>query len=81
MKVLIALFIPKPTPFFEDFLRKVKDLKYPKNKINLFIYNSVEYHEEELEKFVKKYKNFYNGVKQIKPEDKVDEVHAKTLAV
>lgn len=33
--VLITIFIDKETPFFEEFLEKIENIDYPKNKIYL----------------------------------------------
>lgn len=77
----MAVFVAKPTPFFEDFLLKIGELEYPKKKINLFVYNLVKYHEEDVEKFVRQYKKVYKSFKQIKPDDKVTEIRGKTLAL
>jgi hypothetical protein len=39
--VTMAIFIEQPTPFFEEFLVNIVNLVYPKDKIDLFIHNSV----------------------------------------
>ena len=40
-RVLMALFIEKPTPFVDMFLDNIAKLAYPKAKIDLFIHNTV----------------------------------------
>ena len=80
-RVFVALFVSKPTPFLEDFLQKVGDLKYPKNKINLFVYNFIKHHERDVDKFVGKFRGKYKSVKEIKADDEIAESHAKTLAM
>ncbi|KAK6634910.1 hypothetical protein RUM44_000157 [Polyplax serrata] len=80
-RVYIAVFISKPTPFIDEFLQKLSQLKYPKNRIDLFVYNNVEYHEKNVNDFLKKFSKKYKTVKQIKPEDDVTETHAKTLSI
>ncbi|EEB15965.1 Procollagen-lysine,2-oxoglutarate 5-dioxygenase 3 precursor, putative [Pediculus humanus corporis] len=80
-RVFVALFVSKPTPFLEDFLQKVGDLKYPKNKINLFVYNFIKHHERDVDKFVGKFREKYKSVKEIKADDEIAESHAKTLAI
>jgi hypothetical protein len=37
------LFLTKPVPFVEEFLGFFKNLDYPKEKIDLFIYNNQPY--------------------------------------
>lgn len=39
--VFIALFIEQATPFFEEHLWKVHELIYPRDRIHLFVHNSV----------------------------------------
>jgi hypothetical protein len=39
----IALFLTKPVPFVEEFVDFFKHLDYPKEKIDLFIYNNQPY--------------------------------------
>jgi hypothetical protein len=39
--VLIAVFIEQPTPFIEEFLHKMYHIEYPKEKLHLFVHNSV----------------------------------------
>lgn len=40
-RVTIGIFITYPTPFLEEGLLKIYEQTYPKDLINLFIYNSV----------------------------------------
>jgi len=39
--VLVAVFIEQPTPFLEEFLDKIYHIDYPKQKLHLFVHNSV----------------------------------------
>jgi hypothetical protein len=39
--VLVAVFIDQPTPFLEEFLDKIYHTEYPKQKLHLFVHNSV----------------------------------------
>lgn len=80
-KILIAIFIEKPTPFLEEFLNKIKDQRYPKDKLHLFIRNNVPYHEKLIDEFVEKYEDEYRSVKQIKPEAGITEAAARDLAM
>lgn len=52
--VLVGLFIVEPTPFLDDFFRRVTELDYPKDRIHLLIYNAIEYHKPMVE-------DFFNG--------------------
>lgn len=40
-KVTIGINIPNATPFLEEFFDSILALDYPKEKLNLFIYNNV----------------------------------------
>uniref|UniRef100_A0A8C2H5W1 Procollagen-lysine,2-oxoglutarate 5-dioxygenase 1 n=1 Tax=Cyprinus carpio TaxID=7962 RepID=A0A8C2H5W1_CYPCA len=42
--VVIGIFIQQPTPFVTVFFERLLNLKYPKNRIQLFIYNQVKYY-------------------------------------
>ena len=80
-KILVALFIEKPTPFLEEFLEKIYEQKYPKKKLHLFVHNNVLYHDDLVQDILKKYKGDYKSVKQIKPQDKISETDARSLAM
>lgn len=40
-KILMGLFIEKPTPFVPEFLERMMELDYPKKQIDLLIHNTV----------------------------------------
>ena len=42
---VLAIFIEKPTPFMEEFWQKIDKLVYDKSSIDLFIHNTVEFHQ------------------------------------
>ncbi len=42
--VVIGIFIQQPTPFVTAFFERLLNLKYPKNRLQLFIYNQVKYY-------------------------------------
>lgn len=79
--VLIGIFIETNTPFLEEFFDKVYNLEYPKNKLHLFIHNSMEYHSNLVAEFVEKHGAEYSSVKQIKPEDGTTEHTARDLSL
>ena len=37
----IAIYITTPTPFMKEFFEKVSQLEYPKNRMNVYILNTV----------------------------------------
>ncbi|XP_018576476.1 procollagen-lysine,2-oxoglutarate 5-dioxygenase 3, partial [Anoplophora glabripennis] len=79
--VFIAVFIEINTPFLEEQLEKVQALKYPKDRIHLFIHNSAKYHAVHVKNFTEKYGNKYLSVKQITPEDGTTEWAARDLSL
>ena len=79
--ILIAIFIEKPMPFLEEFFEKIYSQTYPKSKLHLFIHNYVPYHKEIVDKFIEKHGDEYKSVKKILPDDGIDEVAARNLAM
>ena len=60
--VLMGIFINHPTPFINQFFSYISQLLYPKKKISIFIYNSAEYHNKDVEKFVKENSASYQHI-------------------
>jgi len=52
--LVLAVFIEKPTPFLEEFFIRTMELDYPKDKIDLFIHNSEEFHVPDVEALLSK---------------------------
>jgi len=44
----VAIFITKPIPYVEEFFTAILGLGYPKDKMNLAIYNNQEYCSDEV---------------------------------
>lgn len=80
-EIVVGIFIEQATPFFEEFLKKIETLDYPKSKMNLFIHNSQEYHAQDLDEFLGRTSNSYNTIKLIKPQDNLDEVQARNAGI
>ncbi|XP_055326484.1 procollagen-lysine,2-oxoglutarate 5-dioxygenase isoform X2 [Sitodiplosis mosellana] len=80
-KVTIAVAIPNATPFLEEFFDSILALDYPKEKLNIFIYNNVQYHDELVQTFLETHGATYAGTKQIKHTDSYKEAIARNLAV
>ncbi|XP_066581047.1 procollagen-lysine,2-oxoglutarate 5-dioxygenase [Prorops nasuta] len=79
--ILIAVFIEKPTPFLEEFLQAIQEQSYPKSKLHFFVHNAEPYHAKVVSDFVEKMGKQYRSVKVILPEDEIDEVMARQLAM
>ena len=80
-KVLLAIFIEKPTPFMLEFWKKIYELTYEKSSIDLFIHNNVEYHLTEVANFVNDNMKDYNKVEVVGPEHGMSEHTARDTAV
>ena len=63
--VVMAIFLEKPTPFMEEFWKKVAALEYKKSNIDLFIYNGVKHHEAGVEAFTRAHEDQYRSIEVI----------------
>ncbi|XP_047484397.1 procollagen-lysine,2-oxoglutarate 5-dioxygenase 2-like isoform X1 [Penaeus chinensis] len=79
--VALGVFVEKETPFLEEFLEKIASQVYPKQRINLFVHNSVKYHEETVSAWAEAMKEEVASVKYTGVEDNVKEWHARNAAV
>uniref|UniRef100_A0A8C4UXH7 Procollagen-lysine,2-oxoglutarate 5-dioxygenase 1 n=1 Tax=Falco tinnunculus TaxID=100819 RepID=A0A8C4UXH7_FALTI len=66
--ILIGIFIEQPTPFLSQFFLRLRNLHYPKQRIQLFIHNHVSKAE-------------YLAVKVIGPDDEVENAEARNLGM
>ncbi|RMX35950.1 hypothetical protein pdam_00005243 [Pocillopora damicornis] len=81
-KILMGLFVEKPTPFIPEFLNRMMQLEYPKKRIDLFIHNTVPYHKSQIgEWLTDKIKRQFNSITVLQPEDKVTEYQARNHAI
>lgn len=78
--VLIGIFIVHPTPFIDSFFAKILQLRYPKEKISLIIYNKSAYHDKHVENFVKYNTSVYNSV-NVLPDSVDKEWQARNMAM
>uniref|UniRef100_A0A8C5HZA0 Procollagen-lysine,2-oxoglutarate 5-dioxygenase 1 n=1 Tax=Gouania willdenowi TaxID=441366 RepID=A0A8C5HZA0_GOUWI len=69
----------KPTPFVTVFFERLLTLKYPKNRLNLFIYNQEAHHEPHVSTFLDKHGSLYQNVKSIGPDEEMDKAAAYNL--
>ncbi|XP_059089134.1 multifunctional procollagen lysine hydroxylase and glycosyltransferase LH3-like isoform X4 [Tigriopus californicus] len=81
-QVVLGIFITRPTPFLEEFFTKIFAMDYPRNKIDLFIYNSAEYHIKHVEQFkqllsTEKPEDQYHSIEVWTPEQNKKEWHAR----
>ncbi|CAH1775740.1 unnamed protein product [Owenia fusiformis] len=80
-KVLLSIFIERPTPFIKEFFEKVAALKYPKSRIDIFLHYADTYHTEDVNKFLLEHQNDYASVTQYTPESKINQWKAKNMAI
>lgn len=79
--VHMSLFIEVNTPFIEGFFSKIYQLEYPKERIHLFIHNTMKYHSVHVKNFTEKFGSEYLSLKEIKPEDGSPEWSARDLSL
>lgn len=65
----------------EEFFDSILALEYPREKLNVFIYNNVPYHHEVVQAFIETHGASYANIKQIKHTDSYKESIARNLAV
>nr|XP_054503682.1 procollagen-lysine,2-oxoglutarate 5-dioxygenase 1 [Agelaius phoeniceus] len=79
--ILIGIFIEQPTPFLSQFFLRLRNLRYPKQRIQLFIHNHEEHHLMEVDSFVEEHGTEYLAVKVIGPDDEVENAEARNLGM
>lgn len=79
--VMLSIFIPWNTPFLSEFFDKIERLTYPKDKMILFIYNNMPYHDELVDKWIEENAGQYLTSKHIASKDVIPEVDGRNLAL
>jgi len=79
--ITLAVFVPHPIPFLEEFLWKIKNQTYPKDRIDLFFHNNAEFHAAEVSDWLDTHGRLYRSMKLIEHQDPAKDWHAKDLAV
>ncbi|XP_066546669.1 procollagen-lysine,2-oxoglutarate 5-dioxygenase 1 isoform X2 [Amia ocellicauda] len=77
--VLIGIFIQQPTPFVTVFFERLLNLKYPKDRLKLFIYNHEPHHEKHVKSFLEVHGSEYRAVKVVGPEEELDTAQSRNL--
>ncbi|XP_037093698.1 multifunctional procollagen lysine hydroxylase and glycosyltransferase LH3-like [Pollicipes pollicipes] len=80
-RVLLALFIDQPTPFLEEFFGAIRELIYPKAKIDLFLYSGAKYHHGAVEQLAEKVHGAYGSVTVVGREQGVSSRAARSQAM
>uniref|UniRef100_A0AAV2M1Z1 Procollagen-lysine,2-oxoglutarate 5-dioxygenase 1 n=1 Tax=Knipowitschia caucasica TaxID=637954 RepID=A0AAV2M1Z1_KNICA len=79
--VFIAVFIPQPTPFVSVFFERLLKLRYPKERLRLYIYNKESHHERDVSSFLKNHGHLYHGVQTVGPDPDLDLATARDQAI
>ncbi|XP_060750983.1 multifunctional procollagen lysine hydroxylase and glycosyltransferase LH3 [Tachysurus vachellii] len=80
-QVLIAVFIEQPTPFIEEFLKRLTTINYPHTRLRLFLHNNVVYHEQHVQQFWVKHRTLFPNARVVGPEENLHHAQARTMAV
>ncbi|XP_018426779.1 PREDICTED: procollagen-lysine,2-oxoglutarate 5-dioxygenase 1 [Nanorana parkeri] len=67
--VVIGVFVEQPTPFISEFFKRLSNMHYPKQRMQLYIANREPHHQRHVEKFLKERSADYNSVKYVAPEE------------
>ncbi|XP_026549940.1 procollagen-lysine,2-oxoglutarate 5-dioxygenase 1-like [Notechis scutatus] len=78
---VVGIFIEQPTPFLDQFFKRLQLLRYPKKKIHLFIHNHEEHHLPQVSSFVEKHGQEYRSLKVMGPEDHLENAEARRLCM
>lgn len=78
--ILMGIFVNINTPFIEEFFDKISKLDYPKDKIHLYIYNKMPFHNSTVQDWISKNPG-YLSIKKIGPDETVNEALARNLAI
>ncbi|KAH7693858.1 Procollagen-lysine,2-oxoglutarate 5-dioxygenase precursor [Aphelenchoides avenae] len=76
-----AVFITKPTPYVEEFLSFFERLDYPKNLIDLHMYNNQRYSYQLIEQFAEKAAISYASVTVVNSDKASDEYTGRDEAL
>lgn len=79
--VLVGIFIERPTPFVYVFFERLLKLQYPKKMLKLLIFNKEAHHEQDVSAFLQKHRSLYRSVDLLRPEEPLDVVDARNLAL
>nr|CDS25585.1 procollagen lysine 2 oxoglutarate 5 dioxygenase [Hymenolepis microstoma] len=64
--VQLSVLITDPTPFLDTFFERLANLTYPKNRIDLVTFCSVEEQKPIVDEFITKQSSHYHSVKEMK---------------
>ena len=79
-KVLIAIFVGKPTPFLPEMLQRIAKQQYPKKAIDIFIYVGEKWHLPQVAAWQEVHESSYNSFKVVQPDAVTTEPQVKEAA-
>jgi len=79
-KVLLAIFVERPTPFLPQFFNRIAAQQYSKKSIDIFIHFKDEYHTKHVDTFNEKFGKLYNSILIVRPDSKIPEQQARESA-
>uniref|UniRef100_A0A665VVT8 Procollagen-lysine,2-oxoglutarate 5-dioxygenase 1 n=1 Tax=Echeneis naucrates TaxID=173247 RepID=A0A665VVT8_ECHNA len=77
--VMIGIFIQQPTPFVTVFFERLLNQQYPKNRLQLFIYNKEAHHDQQVSSFLQEHRHLYHNVKFIESTEDMDGTASRNL--
>lgn len=80
-RVLVAVFIQQTTPFVSVFFQRLLKLKFPKDRLQLYIHNQVPHHESHVSSFLKDHGHLYQKIKSVGAEEDLDITASRNSAI
>uniref|UniRef100_A0A674NNC3 procollagen-lysine 5-dioxygenase n=1 Tax=Takifugu rubripes TaxID=31033 RepID=A0A674NNC3_TAKRU len=80
-RVLVGVFIEKPTPFLPEFFQRLLSLDYPKDRLKLFVHNNEVFHEKHIQKFWEEHRNTFSDFKIVGPEENLSQGEARNMGM
>uniref|UniRef100_A0A6I8QMR6 procollagen-lysine 5-dioxygenase n=1 Tax=Xenopus tropicalis TaxID=8364 RepID=A0A6I8QMR6_XENTR len=80
-QVLLGVFIEQPTPFLPQFLERLVQLDYPRNRLSLYIHNSEVFHEKHIQAFWENNKDSFTSIKIVGPEEALSQGEARDMGM
>lgn len=79
--VQLSIFIDHPTPFLNESLLDIANLDYPKKRMDLFLQYQTDFHQKQVEYFIKTYGDLYKSVTVISPDDGMSTMAGRNWAL
>ncbi|KAJ3611007.1 hypothetical protein NHX12_021023 [Muraenolepis orangiensis] len=80
-EVLLGVFIQQPTPFVPEFLQRLLNLDYPRDKLHLFLHNQEVNHEKHIQRFWTEHRHHFVSFKVVGPEENLSQADARNMGM